>query len=342
MMSPSRRRGHLLRWAREGARSRVGVGSRKGVMYTVVAIFILIAISSIFMTQIRRPPHEQFTVVESRVRTMDAFLDDLEQDSARAAYIAGFRSLIAMEQHVTTSGEYIADPSAAFIELFVNGTYQNGSFTIMRNATFEEYLSRVRAQARRQGIDCNLTVVHVSLWQRQPWSIMVNYTLNISIADAGGVASWGVQRTMLGEVPVTDIRDPLYTGNTFARIQRVIKPTNITVFVDDAGDRNDSAGLRDHFNRSSYVAAGRGPDILMRFANNNSDSIYGIESLVDVDELAAQGLPVDPDATVVDYKYFSNIPATACDVQTLPERISFVADDLVVYGVEGGLSYESC
>ena len=330
MIGPLHQRDSVPRW------------SRKGVMYTVVALFILIAISSMFMTQIRRQPHDRFVVVESRVRTMDAFLDDLGQDSARAAYIAGFRSLIAMEQHVTTSGDYIQDPSAAFIELFVNGTYQNGSFAIMRNATFEEYLSRVRAQAQRQGIDCNLTVVQISLWQRQPWSIMVNYTLNISIVDVGGIASWNVQRTMLGEVPIMDIRDPLYTGNTYARIQRVIKPTNITVFVDDTGNRNDSSGLRDHFNRSLYAAAGRGPDILMRFANNNSDSIYGIESLVDIDELVAQGLPVDLGATVVDYQYFSGVAATACDVQTLPDRISFVADDLEVYGVEGGLLYDPC
>lgn len=311
-------------------------------MYTMVAVLLLLALGGVFFTQERQSASESHDAVESRVRSLDRFIKDFSQDSQRAAYIAGFRTMIAMEQHVASSGEYIDNPHERFREVFVSGTMANTSFTIMENSTFSDYLLKVKQDAGRQGIAFNATVVNITLWQAEPWAILVNYTLDLNVTDARGTASWTTRTTFTGSVPITDLRDPLFTVQTLGRVQRVIRMGNATVFVDDAGDANDTSGLVSHFNHSHYIARGRGPSLLMRFAGNLSDSPYGIESLVDTEELAAQDLGVSTAATVVDFSYFSNAEADACGIQNVPQRLKLADADLEIYQVEGKLAYSPC
>jgi hypothetical protein len=195
-----------------------------------------------------------------------------------------------------------------------------------------------------QGILFNVTVLNITLWQTDPWHLLVNYTLELNVTDGRAMARWSVNQTLVGTIPIADIRDPLYSVNTNGRLQRTIRPTNATLFVDDTGNRNDTTALQIHFNNSLYAALGRGPKILDRFANITNDSVYGIESLVDINELATQGIAAHSAATVVDYKYFNGTPvvATACNIQNLPARIKFDSTDLVRYNIAGTLNYTIC
>ncbi len=315
---------------------------RRGAVYTVVSVFMLLALAGLFFAGSRRDGHDAHAAVVDRVRSVDAFIDDFGKDGERAAYIAGFRTLIAMEQRVAGTGRYIPDPDAAFKEIFLNGTLQNESFDIMENSSFSAYLGRVRDDARTRGIVFDAQVLNVTLWQVEPWDMLVNYTLALNVTDERGTSSWQLNRTFTGVVPVTDLRDPLFSVGTLSRVQRIVKRTNVTLFVDDAGDANDTRGFMTHFNSSFYYAAGRGPSMLMRFSGNLSDSPYGLESLVDVAEVSAQGLAVNATSSVVDYEYFSGVEGHVCAIQNLPSTIRLANADLSVYGIGGKLTYVSC
>lgn len=315
---------------------------RRGIMYTLVAIILLIVIGNIFFTQSRRTGRDVASAEADRIKAINSFLHSVEDDGHRAAYISGFHSLIAMEQLVTNTGTFIADPDAAFKEAFVYGTIGNQSFIILQNSTFNDYLARVQWNAARQGMTFNATVSNVSLWQVDPWNVLVNYTLDIALLDGRGTARWYVHRTFMDYVPITDVRDPLFSANTYGRIQRTIRRSNVTTFVNDAGDANDTTGFVTHFNSSCYVAFGRGPSILMRFAGNFSDSPYGIESLVDVNDLTAQNLAPNTTASVVDYQYFSGVPATVCNIQKFPAIIKLDDASKALYQIEGNLNYTTC
>jgi hypothetical protein len=315
---------------------------RRGVMYTMIALLLLAVIANIFFSASSTSSREQSQSQAERVRATNAFILNLERDSQRAAYIAGFRTFIAMEQHVTSTGSFLNDPSASFTESFLNGTINGTAYTIMENSSFGQYVSRVQYLASQQGIALNATVVNITLWQADPWNLMVNYTLAMNVSDQRGRASWSVRKTLTGKVPLADLRDPLFTALTYGRIQRVIKRTNVTVFVNDSQNSNNTDGLMRHFNNSYYYAAGRGPTMLMRFAGNLSDSPYGIESLIDVDEFSVQGLTASASSTVVDYLFFNDTAATACNIQNLPTKIRIDGEHLPVYGINGSLTYDTC
>lgn len=313
---------------------------KRGVAYTIVSLVLLLVVATLFYSQQRA--RDDGAAEMERVRAIDSFLVNLEEDSQRAARIAGYRSLIAMEQHVTSTGEFLADPATEFREAFLEGSIAGANYTIMENSTFGLYLQRVRQDAARRGIEANITVINISLWHADPWHVRINYTLRLNVSDARGSASWLTITQFLGTIPITDLRDPLYGVYTFGRIQRVVRETNVTQFVDDAGDANDTTQLLSHFNNSFYIAQGRGPDFLMRFAGNLSSSPFGIESLVDVEEISAQGLAVYGDRTIVDYKYFSGVAASTCSVQNLPSRMKFETQSRTVYEIEGELTYAAC
>ena len=318
------------------------MSARRGVVYTVAAILMLLAVGALFFTQARRTGRDAGDAVDERVRSIDRFIADFRTDSDRAARIAGFRALIAMEQHVASTGAYITGADAAFLDIFWDGNLTNTSFQVMANSSFSEYLLRIRTEGARQGIAVNASVEGIGLWQEDPWNLLVNYTILANISDTRGTARWSTSWNGTGRVPITDLRDPLFTAETLSRVQRVIRRTNVTEFVDDAADRNDTSGLVAHYNASLYAALGRGPDILMRFAGNWSDSQYGIESLADTDELDAQDLIVDTGASVVDYLYFNGTPATACSIQNLPSRLILDSASADLYGVTGALTSSIC
>lgn len=316
---------------------------RRGAAYTIVSVILLFVIAALFFTQSRRTGHEVQEAVADRVRNVDVLITSLDEDSRRAAYIAGFRTMIAMEQYITSSGNFLEDPHGAFKEIFLTGNYSGTPFVIMDNSTFEQYLERVQYEARKQGVLFNASVVNITLWQVNPWKVLVNYTLALNVTDVRGTASWKLERTFTGEVPIADLRDPVFSVNTLARVQRVIQPTNVSEFVNDAGNLNDTTGLMEHFNNSYYLAAGRGPDILMRFAGNLSEnSPYGIESLIDFTELSDQGLLVNATHSIVDFEYYTGIIADACGIQNTPSYFQLDTSDLIYYEVLGELTYVPC
>jgi hypothetical protein len=312
------------------------------VLYTLIAILLLGILATMFFTQNRINEQEGVTAVSQRVHAVNTYLTSVSADSERAAYIAGFRAFIAMEQHVASTGQYLPDPSSAFLEAFMNGTINGTAYEIMEDATFSEYIHRTGALAAAQHIRINATVVSTKVWQADPWTVLVNYTMRVNASDDLGTSSWHYNEELTGRVPIIDLRDPLFTARTFGRVQRVIRRTNITTFVDDTNDANDTTGLQNHMNESLYLAAGRGPTMLMRFAGNLSDHPYGIESLVDTLELQIQGLDADETASVVDFRYFSGAAADMCDVQNMPITFRIDAAHAQVYQVPGALETDGC
>ena len=102
--------------------------NRSGVAYTLVCVILLFAVGGLFYSQNARTGHESHEIVSERVRTMDNFIKDLEQDSQRAAYIAGFRTFISMEQQIISVGTFFPDADVVFKEIFLTGNYSGTQY----------------------------------------------------------------------------------------------------------------------------------------------------------------------------------------------------------------------
>ncbi|MBR9692585.1 hypothetical protein GOV07_01495 [Candidatus Woesearchaeota archaeon] len=284
--------------------------NRKGIVYLFAAV-MLISVFFTIMYSTRLPTTRDRAESERmRIVTMADFIKDFYSDVHRATHIAGFRSFIAVEQHISQTGQFVTNSSPVFIEAFMNGSVDGTFFEIMENSTFGEYLERVNVEAGAIGILLNVSVDEVWLDQSTPWSVDISFNMTMNVTDVRGVARWDVVKEFTTEVSILDIRDPAYTVYTFGKVPNTIRksPYNNSEMVD--GD-NDSSVLNDELVNMYYREDPYAPNFLQRLEGNlTGSSKYGIASLVDLDELDAQGIYIRTYLSVIDFNYFTNASTT--------------------------------
>lgn len=284
--------------------------NRKGVLYLLLSLLLVTVLLVILLTQRMPTSQEKSEAINTRIVTMNDFLRDFHQDIHRSTFISAFRSLIAIEQYINEKGDFLEDPTPVFIESFMNGTINNESYEILENSTFNEYLSRVNAEAVRIGLLLSANVINVSLNQSTPWSVDVTLLMEVNVTDTRGLARWDYVRNFTTEVSILDLRDPVYSVYTYGKIPNTIRRSifNMTEMVVGG---NDTTNLNSEVHYMYYREDPYAPNFLQRLAGNLSGrSKYGIASLVDLDELNAQGLTVHTSRADHDYLYFSNVSTT--------------------------------
>lgn len=279
---------------------------RRGMVFLLTALILVAIILTIIFAKKLPTQYEREQSVVDRIGSMDDFLKDFHVDVQRATHIAGFRSLIAIEQHIAQEGSYLADATPIFIEAFMNGTIGNASFEILENSTFSDYLDRVNAEARSIGVILNVTTRNITLSQSTPWSVDVTFLMDVNVSDSRELARWDYARSFTTSVSIIEIRDPVYSVSTFARVPNTFRrsPYNNTDFVVGG---NDTTRLDDEVRMMYYREDPHAPSFLQRLEGNLSGSSkYGVASLVDLDELNRQGIFVRTYLSPVDYLYFAN------------------------------------
>lgn len=274
--------------------------NRKGFVFTTIAILIVISLLFIFAVHERLLPR---TIAQTgRVQTMDRYIANLEEDLPRAAYIAGYRSLIAMEEHISSTGEYLTDVDAAFTSVFANGTINGSSYAIMENSTFGEFSQAFAQLAASQGMHADLTVISLEAYHEDPWFVTLNISVRTELADRAGAARFNRTTFVQATVPIDSIKDPLYTVSTQGRAPHIVVRSNLTGPLID--EDNDTTQLQLLLNNTLYLASSEAPSFMQRFSGDLSPSPNGIESLVRVGELDAQGIAVESCKSIVDHLYF--------------------------------------
>jgi hypothetical protein len=270
---------------------------------------------------------------------MNDFIKNLNTDMHRATYISTFRALLALEDYVARTGEYMPDMNESFREMFLNGTVNGTSSTIMFNSTFNDYLAKVQSMAGAIGILLNINVTQVRLMQSTPWTIDVYILMNITAVDSKNAASWNIDKEYVTSIPIANLRDPLYSKNTQNRVPNTIRRLNTTLLVNGT----NTSALQDHISGSYYIASNLSPNLIMRFEGAMSSDINGIESLVNVADLSAQGIPEYVNRVKVDYIYFNDLPTDKiCNVTYIPQNLHFVisSNRTALYQIDG-LNYST-
>ncbi|MEM3370363.1 MAG: hypothetical protein QXW00_01785 [Candidatus Woesearchaeota archaeon] len=275
--------------------------SRRGFFFSVIAIFLVGAL--LLNTELKGSSSilERSEVERARVLSMNEFLKDVESDIQRATYISGYRALLGIEEYILEYGTYVPDSGEAFQTAFINGTVGNYSPSVLKDSSLNDWKNRMCEKASELGIELKIIENQISVVQESPWTVEIYANLSIILSDRSGLASWATNKSVHTSIPVLDMEDPLFIVNSYGRISRTIKKAETLSFVSG----NNTTTLLNHLNNGYYITSSHAPSFLMRLEGNLSDSPYGIESLVNVAQLSAQGIPTKQ-ASIVDYIYFGN------------------------------------
>lgn len=319
---------------------------KKGVFFTFIALFIIILLVALISTKDKYRYREKSNAMLVRTRTVNNFIVDFEKDLDRELFIGGYRALLSMNLYLKDTEQYITDFDSVFEEVLFSGSINGTSFNIMveegnQGADITSWLSRVNEEASKMNLEANLTVHELSVRHISPWEVEVTMVTEVYIRDTKGVASWDYNKTYAKGFSILGFEDPLYIIGTHDKVTNLINVTPSTEFI---GAGNDTTVLNTHLLNSFYINSTKAPSFLMRFSGNLSPSPYGIESMVNFDDLDLQNiLPLQ--RSVIDYIYFGNASTTDyCNITgtpPLPDWFRIDNSSISFYGIDA-LNPEEC
>jgi len=307
---------------------------KKGFTYLLVSSLIIVVLLGIFFVSNQYKYQDQIESQSIRIRAMNDFVNNFNNDVHRATHTSAFRALISLEDNVASNGQYLSNITQAFEETFYNGTLNGTSIQLMQNSSFKDYILKVHSLAESLGMNVNATVTQITLTQPDPWSIDVHVYIVLNVSDVKNLASWYTTKDFVTNIPIYNLRDPLYGINTHNKIPNTIRQFNQTPLVSGT----DTTNLKALINESYYLESSDAPSFLMRFEGKTDSSAQGIESIVNIQTISDQGIEVYSSRPKIDYIYFNNITVNkVCAVQNVPTDMNFVisVDRVNLYEISG-------
>ncbi|MGV8150651.1 MAG: hypothetical protein ACP5NV_02905 [Candidatus Woesearchaeota archaeon] len=314
---------------------------KKGVFYLFTVLIFLGILILVLFTYNTFTLRDRQQSIEMRLQTMDDFIDDFHNDVHRATTISATRALISLEDYTSGQEEFFSNKyelQDKFVEVFYYGTIDGMEIELMNDTSFQDYENKVDSNAMNIGVDFRINVTQIILTQSSPWNVDVLIMAYVVVNDSSGLAYWDYNSTFETSVPIIGLRDPLYSINTLGRVQNTIRPSNVSMLVNGT----DTSGIIHHISNNYYVASSDAPSFLMRFYGNTSSDPNGVESIIDIDTFSDQGIILQLDRPVIDYKYFSSSnDAQFCDFENMPSWFKVDSQDLLRYNLSS-LNYTSC
>jgi len=301
--------------------------NKKAVFFTLLAIAILslflISYSIYYASENRKS-------INKRIETMNNLLFSLEKDLQRQVYIAGFRSIFIFEKKITETGSPISDVNSSFQELFFNGTLYGIQEQLMQDVRFSDIQNSLSNRARKINVEISLTEPKVYIIQENPWQIKIKLETQLFAKDRGELAFWNKTEITSAFISIENFEDPLYMINTNGLVTNKINRTNYEPFVSGTNVEN----LTKHLENSYYINSILAPSFLDRLEGKTNANANGIESLVYLPKLSAQGISIQ-DKSSVDYIYFSTNNPSANKIQNMPSWFKIDDAHLDIYQAGG-------
>ncbi len=301
---------------------------KRGIFYTVAAIALstVIIVTYGFYSNYRL--NERMGVIEARIDTINFFIKDVEKDLKKGTYIASFRALLSFNQFIATNGTFLNNINEKFKEAFLNGTINNLPLSLMKDSTITDWVNKISVEASKIDIKFNYSINEVKLNQSDPWSVDIYLNITLDVRDKLNTSYWLRDSYLTTKINIVGFEDPLYVVNSNGRVTNQIIKSNITNFVVGG----DVTNLLIHANNSYYITHNDSPGFLMRFEGNLNSSVFGIESLVNLDKFQQQGL-ILKDRSVVDYIYFGTQNTLNYRINKTPEWFKIDSSHLDIYQV---------
>jgi hypothetical protein len=285
--------------------NKIILKNKKGVFYTLISLMFLGLIMFSMNIEKEYTLRERSHIIGDRIDSVNFFITDLEKDIQRGSYIAMFRSLLGIQQQITSEGQFLNDTQKTFKEIIINGTIDGNYISVMNNTELSIWISKIQQEAGKIAINFNYKINDVRIYQQNPWVIAVDLNVTLNVTDMKNTATWTRDQLITSTLNITTFEDPLYSVFTYGRVLNTIQKTPITDFTDGTNTTN----LKEHIDSSYYIESNSSPSFIMRLSGNLSNSTNGIESIVNLKKLEDSSITIF-EKSCVDYIYFSNSSPT--------------------------------
>lgn len=292
--------------------------NKKGIFFTFIAITLMVVFIIIFTPQADVSFQKDNQAVKKRIYSIDNYVNELETIYFSTVLRANaYKTILSLIFYINSTGSYLADLNAAFMEVSINGTINEVPIDssinkkIMQNNTLTNWSNKI-IQTAKDTLNVNTTIIikNVSVFQTKPWEIDVALHINISVVSS--TAQWRKEAIVTTSIPIEGLHDPYYIVNTYVPGLGGVYTNQIKQSSVEYGKWNLTQ-VREHLRNGTYVhwQDSDAPNFLMRFTNLLEPSpCCGIGSLVNPNKIN----PSDQIQSYVDYSFWSSAFSSQCNL----------------------------
>ncbi|VVC04700.1 Uncharacterised protein [Candidatus Burarchaeum australiense] len=284
-----------------------------GIFYSG-AVAIIVVVLALHLVSYMDAVRTQSEAVSIRIRTNELanFMEAITLDMPRAVDISSRRALVAAINEVDVRGSGLDDAQFRLYELVINGTIYGIPSYWMNASTVPNWAQRVEQIGATRGFITNISLEEFSILPYDSFDLMAHMQWSVNVTESTGKMSVHRYYNTTVIIPITGFDDPLYTLQTHGLAKRKIIRSNFTTYNLTYFDIVVGEGL--------YVNRSEAPSFLDRLENNlvvpskynlQTGSQIGLESVVNVVELANYDIAVNLNQTMIDHLYFGDVNITS-------------------------------
>lgn len=281
--------------------------TKKGIIFTMVAVVIsAIILASFFFSQ-RVPPDRSVSSTKIRINSINSYINQLDSYISSQIGASTRFALSNMSKEMIINDKYYPNPfDEEFISCLSTGYVSNldGGFLPTKECgtDLSVSLSNIDGLAKKSlHINSALTLRNITIYQNSPWYVQVDANITVQISDS--YADWNFNRTYTGNSSILGLPDPTYkVGVSGIFNSKDIFVNNFTTQIPWNGWIRYPSTLNILSKGHEYFQYKEAPSFLSRMDGqlNAHDSSAGIASLV----FPNSGMPYDEDISHLDFTYW--------------------------------------
>lgn len=183
----------------------------KGIMFSFVMVFLTITLISLIAVQrsLVTERKEQL-YLENRINSMNNLHESIVRDIKKALDIITLRAISVSISHIVTTGIPLDNADVRLEELVQYGTLYGVPESLMENATFGNWTSKMEEVGDLKGFYVNISLISLDIKPYDSWNLDVETEIIINITDMNGVASLNRSAKIDKLVNLEGLEDPLY------------------------------------------------------------------------------------------------------------------------------------
>lgn len=166
--------------------------------------------------------------VNIRSSEMEYFTKSVENDLSRFIEISGRRALISAVSQIIVNGTGLDNSQLRLTEMMENGTLYGKPAPLIDINNLEHWKLNISNIASNLGFHLDFKNLEINVTQNDSFNVLFNVTLYVNISNSN--SKMGVLKNITSNVivPVEDVEDPIFPLNTYGRIIRFVKISNVS------------------------------------------------------------------------------------------------------------------
>ncbi len=183
---------------------------RKGVVYTLFAVFVMMTFAPmLFYMNSESQRNSDEMISKLRSDELYFFTTDLRKDIERSIIISTKRAIIATTSHIISSGNCVTDVPETFTETIFNGTINSTHSEILNGSTLDSWIENVMYISHDIGIESNVTVYSVLFNSSvDPFMLNMSSDVNFIVSDKTVDITFNRSYDINQQLSIDEFEDP--------------------------------------------------------------------------------------------------------------------------------------